>query len=276
MIELPESTRIASQINAELAGKTILAGTRGNSPHKFAFYNRPPEEYAAILPGKVVGEASVNGSLILARLDPGFTLILGGGGERIVYHPDDRRIPAKHQLWLGFRDGGFLTVTVQGWGAVFLLENEAVLSHQFVDSRRPNPLSPEFSPEYFLGLFADLDPGDSRSLKFFLISKPGVLGLGNGCLQDILWQARLHPRHRAAQLSKDQQLDLYSAIRETLARMVALGGRASDFDLYDQPGDYQRILDSQTVGKPCPNCGTAIEKAAFLGGAIYFCLHCQL
>ena len=275
MIELPEATQIASQISAELAGKTILEGTRGNSPHKFAFYNRAPEEYAAILAGKVVGPASVNGSQIMARLDPGYTLILGGGGERITLHPGPDTMPKKHQLWLRFTDGSYLTVTIQGWGSVFLLQNDEVPRHPFIDLARPAALSPEFSPAYFQSLFAALEPGDPRSLKFFMISKPGVLGVGNGCLQDILWRARLHPRRRAADLTQAQQLDFYHATRDTLTTMVVMGGRDGDFDLHNQPGGYQRILYRKTAGTPCPACATPIEKGAFLGGATYFCPLCQ-
>lgn len=29
------------------------------------------------------------------------------------------------------------------------------------------------------------------------------------------------------------------------------------------------------VGQPCPRCRAPIEKASYLGGAIYFCPTCQ-
>ena len=94
MIELPEATTIARQITAELKGKRIADGNRGNSPHKFAFYNRPPEEYKAILKDKTIGPATINGPLILVPVEPGYTIILGGGGERILYHCNAAKLPA--------------------------------------------------------------------------------------------------------------------------------------------------------------------------------------
>ncbi len=109
-----------------------------------------------------------------------------------------------------------------------------------------------------------------------MISKPGVLGVGNGCLQDILWHARLHPRHRAVELSRGKQLDLYHATVDTLHEMVERGGRDGDFDLHDRPGGYRRLLHSKTAGAPCPNCGAAISKEAYLGGTVYFCPRCQV
>ena len=275
MIELPEAITIARQMNTELAGKRIADGNRGNAPHKFAFYNRPPEEYTALLPGKVIGEASSNGSCILLPAEPGYQIILGLGGERIVYHRNTARLPEKYQLFLHFTDDTFLTVTVQGWGAAYLWDTAQLSQHPYLNFEKPSPLSQAFTLDYFRSLFAELKPDEASSVKFFMISKPGVHGIGNGCLQDILWHARLHPRRRAVSLSEAEQLALYSAIRATLQSMVDGGGRDGDFDLYDHPGGYQRILHSKMVGKPCLACGTPIEKAAYLGGAVYFCSHCQ-
>jgi formamidopyrimidine-DNA glycosylase len=275
MIEIPEATTIARQINAGLVGKRIADGTRGNSPHKFAFYNHTPEEYAEILKDKRIGQSEINGPLILTAIEPEHTLILGGGGERIIYHTSAATLPAKHQLYLHFSDDTYLTVTVQGWGSAFLLRQSEVPNHPFVNLRNPSPLSDDFTQEYFHGLFAALEPGDSHSIKYFMITKPGVLGIGNGCLQDILWHACLHPRRRAVSLGDGEQQALYTAIRETLRQMVDGGGRDGDNDLFDHPGGYQRILYSKSVGQPCPSCGTPIEKAAYLGGAVYFCPSCQ-
>jgi formamidopyrimidine-DNA glycosylase len=150
-----------------------------------------------------------------------------------------------------------------------------VPQHQFVNFSKPSPLSAAFTADYLQGLFASLEPGDPVSVKYFMISKPGVLGVGNGCLQDILWRARIHPRRRAVQLNHNEQQALYSATRETLQAMVDGGGRDSDFDLYNHPGRYKRMLHSKMVGFPCPNCATPIEKAAYLGGAVYYCPLCQ-
>jgi formamidopyrimidine-DNA glycosylase len=275
MIELPEATTIAQQINNNLTGKHIADGSRGNSPHKFAFYNHTPEEYAEIFRGKAIGTASVNGSFILVPIEPEYTLLLGCGGEHIVYHTSAATLPVKHQLFLHFGDDTYLTVTVQGWGSALLLRQTEVPNHPYIHMNRPTPLSEDFTPEYFSKLFSALEPGDKGSMKYFLITRPGVLGIGNGCLQDILWHARLHPRRRAVDLTSAEQQALYSAIRETLRQMVEQGGRDGDCDLFDQPGGYHRILYSKSVGKPCPACGTPIEKAAYLGGAIYFCPCCQ-
>lgn len=274
MIELPEATVIARQMTGELTGKQIAYGNRGNAPHKFAFTSGTAEEYEAILKDRAVGETTGHGSAILTALGD-HVLVLGGGGERILLHESDRTLPKKYQLLLSFEDGAYLTVTVQGWGNVLLLPQSTVGDHPHVSSGRITPLSDAFTWEYFRSLFLEHDQESSKSVKYFVISDPGVWGIGNGCLQDILYRAKIHPKRRVVDITEDEQHALYDAIRGTLTQMVELGGRDSERDLYGDKGRYVRILDSRTKGTPCPECGTTIVKIQYLGGACYLCPSCQ-
>lgn len=270
MIELPEAMTIATQMNYELKGKKIEYGNRGNSPHKFAFYNHSPEEYETILKDRIIGESKGFGSLILTRLEPDLFLILGGGGERILFHQNEDTLPKKYQLLLQFKDDTYLTVTVQGWG-FNQIKHQSEIGNEGI-----SPISDVFTYDYFQTLFNDLKEGDPRSAKFFIISKPGIWGVGNGYSQDILFRAKIHPRRRVIELTEYEKLALYKAIKETLTQAVDMGGRDDEHNLYNNTGKYKRILDSRTNGTPCPECGTTIEKISFLGGASYFCPNCQV
>jgi formamidopyrimidine-DNA glycosylase len=276
MIELPEALIIARQMSEELKGKRIESGIRGNVPHKFAFYSHSADEYETILKGKVMGEATGHGNAILASVGPDYTLVLGGGGERILFHQSGSTLPKKHHLLLHYQDGTYLTVSVQGWGNILLLHQSELVEHPHVGEKRVSPLSDAFTFEYLQGLFEELEEGDSRSIKFFIISEPGIWGVGNGYLQDILFQAKIHPRRRAIDLIEDERRALHRAIRETLKQAVDLGGRDTERDLYNRRGGYRRIMDSKSVGKPCPECGTPVEKIQYLGGACYLCPSCQV
>jgi len=281
MIEFPEAIVLAGQLDKELTGKRILSAVRGNSPHKFVFYSYSAEEYAAILSGKVVGGVTASGNMIQISLEhsstePGYLLVLGEGGEHIFYHTSEKTLPKKHQLLLQFADQTYLTVSVQGWGAAKLLNREEAAQDAYVGKKGVSPLSPEFSQAYFQSLFDGLKEGEKASVKYFLISEPGIWGMGNGCLQDILFNARIHPRRRAVSLDEAERARLYEALRTTLKEMVDGGGRDTELDIYGQAGKYPKILKSTSAGTPCPRCGTPIEKAAFLGGAVYYCPTCQV
>ena len=276
MIEIPEALIIARQMSEELKGRQIESGVRGNVSHKFAFYSGSAEEYEAILRGKMMGQATGHGNAILASVKPDYTLVLGGGGERILFHQSESTLPKKHHLLLDYQDGTYLTVTVQGWGNVLLLHQSELVDHPHVGEKRISPLSDGFTFEYLQGLFEELEEEDRRSVKFFIISEPGVWGVGNGYLQDILFRAKIHPRRRASDIVEEERRALHKAIRETLKQAVDLGGRDTERDLYNRRGGYRRIMDSKSVGKPCPECGTPVEKIQYLGGACYLCPSCQV
>ena len=57
--------------------------------------------------------------------------------------------------------------------------------------------------------------------------------------------------------------------------MTRAGGRDTEKDLYGQAGGYRTILSRNTLDKPCPVCGGALIREAYLGGNIYFCPVCQ-
>ena len=276
MIELPEAINFARQISKDLKGKQIASGVRGSSPHKFAFTGKhSDEEFAAIVKDKTIGAAVAEGSVILTDLKPGYVLSLGCGGERILYHTHEKTLPKKHQLLFNFKDKTYLTVTVSGWGEVRLLEQSEVPKHPHIKRDAISPLSDAFTFAYFHSLFDALNENKRVSAKYFIISEPGIWGVGNGCLQDILYRAKIHPKRQMVTLSSEERRTLYHAIKETLNHMVALGGRDNERDLYNKSGGYQRLLHSKTVDRPCRECGTLIKKIQYLGGAAYFCPSCQ-
>ena len=275
MFELPEFITLARQINATLTGKTILSGRLGNSPHKFVWYNRSPEEFAALTHGKTVGAARARGKWLFVPLDPGYVLLLGECGGRILYHPAGAKLPEKYHLWLAFTDGSALTAMTQMWGAMELYEAGRELERQYVRDMRPTPSEPEFTFEHFAALIESLLAGEKRSVKGLLTQEQLIPGLGNAIAQDIVYRAGLHPKRPIGELGTDQRRRLYDAIGLTVAEAIAGGGRNDETDLFGQPGGYGRLMDSKAAGQPCPACGTAIEKLQYLGGACYFCPRCQ-
>jgi len=291
MFELPEVATLSRQMNDTLAGKTIAQGSLGNSPHKFVWYNRTPEEFEKLTRGKVVGPTRCRGRWLFIPLDPGYVLLFGECGGKVLYLPGplDRdlpglfgrdlapgsQLPAKYHLHLTFADGSALTAATQMWGAYELYEAGQEQDRQYVKGMRPTPTDPEFTLHYFSALVDSLLSGEKRSVKALLTQEQLIPGLGNAIAQDIMFRARLHPRHPIAELERDQRQALYSTIVHTVRKAIDQGGRYDEFDLYGRPGGYVRLMDSKAAGQPCPECGTTIEKIQYLGGACYLCPQCQ-
>jgi formamidopyrimidine-DNA glycosylase len=276
MFELPELITLARQFNETLRGKVIREGTLGNSPHKFVWYNRTPDEFTRLTQGKILGEAYVKGRWLFTPLDPGYMLVLGECGGRILYHPARMKLPDKYHLCLKFEDESALTTMTQMWGAMELFDSGQEKQRKYVKDMRTTPVDPEFTFDYFSFLIDELLKGEKRSVKSLLTQDQLIPGLGNAIAQDIMFHARLHPRRSLADLTPGHRRDLYSAITETVREAIDKGGRNDETTLFGKPGGYTRIMDSTAAGKPCPECGHTVEKMQYLGGACTICPNCQV
>jgi len=276
MFELPECVTLAAQINATLLGKTVRSGSLGNKPHKFVWYNRSHEEFARLTAGKRIGPAQAKGRWLFVPLEPGYILLLGECGGKMLYHAPGDRPPDTYHLYLAFDDGSALTLMTAMWGAMELYEAGKELERPYVKGMRPTPTDPAFTFDYFSALIDGLLAGEKRSAKGLLTQEQLVPGLGNAIAQDILFRARLHPRHALSNLDTGQRRAVYDAILATVREAIELGGRYDETDLYGNPGRYVRRMDKEAAGRPCPECGTTIEKIQYLGGACYVCPACQL
>lgn len=271
MIELPEAAVLAKQINRTLIGRQIVQAVAGQSPHRFAWYTGDPATYDRRLAGKIICGASAFGNHIEMQAGERAIVI----STPIRYHPAGEKPPARHQLLLVLDDGAHVSCTVQMWGALacFRQGEESGIPDYPAARKKPSPLSGAFDRAYFDGLFDE----DTRQLsaKAFLATQQRIPGLGNGVLQDVLWTARIHPRRRMADLTRRDLTQMFRAVKAVLQKMIELGGRDTERDLFGCAGRYPTVLSKNTVGQPCRACGTVIRKQAYLGGSIYVCEGCQ-
>lgn len=276
MIEAPEALFISEQLNKTIKGKQITFVSAGYTPHKFAWYYGDPQDYTDKLLNKTIGEAHAYGGLIEIEVED-VRLLLGDGLNLRYSQPHDK-LPDKHQLLLGFEDESFLSGSVRMYGCVMCFPENSFdcgfTPYRESARSKPQVMSDDFTPDYFLQLINREDK-QNKSAKAFLATEQTIPGLGNGVLQDILFNARIHPKTRINTLSDEQKTDLYRHIKTTLRKIYEAGGRNSETDLFGNKGAYVPIISKETNGKPCPVCGEPIRKENYMGGSIYYCFHCQ-
>lgn len=272
MLEIPEAHTVARQIDETLTGKTIRRAQAGQSPHGFAWYHEDPSHYPLVLEGRCIqGAESLAGYV---RIEAQDSQMLFHDGVNIRYVEGGGKLPAKHQLLLDFDDGSHMVCTVQMYGALLAFPKDAFDNHYFSVAReKPSPLSADFDEEYFDSIVRDTPA--KLSAKALLATEQRIPGLGNGCLQDILFAAGVHPQSKLSALSEDDFSALYRSTKGVLAEMTAKGGRDTEKDFFGQPGGYLTLMSKNTVNHPCPVCGGSVVKKAFLGGNVYFCPACQ-
>lgn len=273
MIELPEAIELSRQINETISGKRIQNVIAAQSPHKFAWYHGDPNNYHDMLSGKRVGRAVGTGSMLEIRVED--MCVVLGEGVAVRYHGENEKRPQKHQLLIEFDDFTAISASVQMYGGLFCFKEGSFDNKYYLLAKeKPSPFSKQFDKEYFYGNIA-CSENDGISAKALLATEQRIPGLGNGVLQDILFNAGIHPKTKYKAFSDEEKEKLFDVLKNTLAEMAFQGGRDTEKDLFGCSGGYKTKLSKFTAGKPCHNCGDLIRKEAYLGGSIYFCPTCQ-
>ena len=273
MIELPEAVNLAKQFTETIKGKKVKEVIAGYSPHKFAWYHGDPADYNARLRGKTIDTAVPYGGLVEIAADD--LIILFGDGVALRFHGKDEKRPKKHQLLVEFEDTSAISASVQMYGAMWCFkEGEFDNPYYDVAREKPSPLSGDFDEEYFSVMVNSSDV-QNLSAKAFLATEQRIPGLGNGVLQDILYNAGIHPKRKVETLKDEERGSLFNSVKSTLEEMTEQGGRDTEKNLFGEPGGYRTKLSKNTMNSPCPVCGGRIIKQAYMGGSIYFCSGCQ-
>jgi formamidopyrimidine-DNA glycosylase len=104
--------------------------------------------------------------------------------------------------------------------------------------------------------------------KSALMDQTFASGIGNLIADEVLWQARVHPKTRLQELGDEEIAELAKAVRAVLRRAV---------ERYDYISRNRSWL-LHVRGRPnaaCPRCGTPLERTVAAGRTTWFCPHCQ-
>ena len=113
-----------------------------------------------------------------------------------------------------------------------------------------------------------------RLLKPLLLDQAFIAGLGNIYTDEALHLAGLHPTRHADELDEIQAQKLLQAIRQVLEEGIRRNG--ASFDWVYRGGSFQNSFRVyQRTGKPCPVCGTPVERLVIGQRGTHFCPACQ-
>jgi formamidopyrimidine-DNA glycosylase len=170
-----------------------------------------------------------------------------------------------------FDDGSLLYLTdIRQFGRVWILPEAGV--QPLLDQAKlgPEPLDPGFTVDVFRERIVRRQ---RMPLKPVLLDQKVVGGIGNIYADEIIFESRLSPATRIADLDEDALARLHAAIQRVLSLAVhegvaeILNGKASP------TRDFPRVHGRK--GQPCPICATPIVKAQFAGRGTYTCPSCQ-
>jgi formamidopyrimidine-DNA glycosylase len=121
--------------------------------------------------------------------------------------------------------------------------------------------------------FAERARATRRELRNLLMDQGFIAGIGNAYADEILWEARLHPKRRVSTLSDEEMSRFHQALLDVIARGVREVEAGLPPELGTKIRDHMRVRGKK--GKPCPRCGTPIVKTRQGLDDMYLCPRCQ-
>jgi formamidopyrimidine-DNA glycosylase len=258
MPELPEVENERRLFARRAAGRTVV-GVVVTDPT--ILRNVSATVLAASLRRRRFEEPARRGKWLLCpATGPTLVLHFGMTGE-LVWSGDD---PDRHRydrVILLLEEGELRYRNMRKLGGVWLARGPVELAAILGDV---GPDALEVTEERFLSLLRRRRGG----VKAALLDQGLVAGVGNLLADEILWQARLHPRVRIEHLTPRRRRELFEVMHRVLVTAV------NDSDYVERRRDWL-IHARGTPGATCPRCARALRHAVVAGRTTYSCPRCQ-
>lgn len=223
-----------------------------------------PQELARRLEGRRLESARRHGKYLFARMDDGHWLVLHFGMTGFLkYFKKMDREPPHDRLLLEFANGYHLAYDCQRLlGEVSVTED----ADGFVAERK---LGPDALDSEVLDLehFKQRLRNRRGMVKPALMNQEILAGVGNVYSDEILFQARIHPRTKLDRLSEETLAGLYENMHAVLQTAIDRRAIPQHF-----PSSY---LTPRREGGACPRCGHELQRMKVSGRTAAYCPRCQ-
>lgn len=131
----------------------------------------------------------------------------------------------------------------------------------------PSLLSKDFTLK---AMSAFLKRRGRAPIKAVILMQQAFPGVGNWIADEILWQAKIHPKTLAGKLSDQNHKALFKTIRQIATQIMKTVGK----DFSDPPKTWFFHYRWKKKGN-CPRCHTILQHATIGGRTTCWCPKCQ-
>ena len=153
-----------------------------------------------------------------------------------------------------------------------VLAAEAAAAAAVEDEETMATLGPDAWPVIEPGPFAELID-QPRHLHPLLRHQRDIAGIGRSWVDEILWEARLHPKRTVRSLTRDEQIALYAAMQHVLAWAVDEVESGTPPELGVKVRGHMKVRGRYGTG--CPRCGGKIRRTRKGDDETDYCPACQ-
>ncbi len=268
MPELPDLLYIRNHLDAHLTGRTIAAA---EVRKPVVLRNAVEGDPRALLKGRKITGVVHHGPFLTLTLEPPLEMIINLMlAGRIQHQRPDERAEGHLCLSLLLDDGTRLNIAdEQTMAKVYIVPPGDHGRVPKYESQGIDILSGDFTLERFRELASQ---NGRRQVRVFINDHTVLSAIGNAYADEILFEARIHPKTFVSKLDRAQVSALYEAIRSVMQWGIAAVERAGK-PIQVKVRDHMRVRNRH--GEPCPRCGATIRREGVRGYDVFFCPHCQ-
>ena len=267
MPELPDILLYLHALRPRVVGQRV-SGVRLVS----AFLLRSIDPPLASVEGRIVTDLHRLGKRVVFELERElflvFHLMIAG---RFRWKPAGASVPGKVGLMALDFDAGTLIMTEAGTkrqASLYVVQGCEALE-------RHNPGGLEVL-SIDLATFVEALRRENHTLKRALTDPHLFSGIGNAYSDEILHAARLSPFKQTAALTSEEAARLFDATRSVLSSWI---DRLQSETGTEFPERVTAFREGMAVhgryGKPCPVCGSTVQRIAYASNEANYCVTCQ-
>lgn len=268
MPELPDLVYIAGKLTGAIKGAPVREFTVKQPVVLRNAFDRPPGE---VLAGREISEVGFRGPFFIFGFGETAELVVNLMLSGRFQHQLQGEKPAGYLCFsIAFADGSRLNLCDENKMAkAYLVPGNDHTLVPGLDSQGIDIQSPAFTAEAFRAVAAR----NGRKQVRVMINDHTILSsIGNAYADEILFEARIHPKTLVARIPAADIDRLHGAIRSVMAWGIEEVRRAAQ-PIQVKVRDHMRVRNRH--GLPCPRCGTTIRREGVRGYDVFFCPRCQ-
>lgn len=213
------------------------------------------ETFVRKLKGREFDEVRRHGKHLFARAATTWLHLHFGMTGDLAYYRGKDEAPRFAKIVFDFEGGAHLAFEdMRLFGLADLVDSpDALIAAKGLG---PDPLEPKFTFPTFDALLERR----RGAIKALLMAQEIIAGLGNLYVDELLFEAGIHPRRPVDQLRPAERRAMFTAMRRILRESIRRK---------DHPARY--LIHRREVGERCPRCTGTIRRAVVFGRTTYFC-----
>jgi formamidopyrimidine-DNA glycosylase len=268
MPELPDLLYIRDYLRPRLIDRTIT-GVRIKQP--VILRTTLDEAFEKTLPGRRIEDVCIRGPFIHLLLSLNHHLIINLMlSGRMQHQRPGKKVAGYLCCSVDLDDGTSLNICDNNLMAkVYSSSGDRLGRIPRFNEQGIDVLSETFTADAFSALASK---HRRKQVRVFINDQTILSAIGNAYADEVLFDARIHPKSLVAHLDRPRLDALHTSIVNVL-RWGAEEVRKAGAPIQTRVRDHMRVRNRKD--QPCPRCGATIRREGVHGHDVFFCPRCQ-